>query len=108
MSFEDQVGYANDALFRKRVRMATITAAIAVQGEAQGSMPGSEYTKRQVLATKVIQTAGIGTPTEDVARMFLWAVIANVAISPASSDGDIQFTVNSVWGDCAGVTGDES
>lgn len=108
MAFETQVALTTNQLLRKRIRLASIIAALQVQGEAQGGTPEGAFVKRQVLATKVIQTAGLGTPTEDLAMMFVWLVVANEAISDASSDSDIQFTVNSVWSDAAGVTGTET
>ena len=36
---------------------------------------------------------------------FTLAVASNAAIVTGSTDGDIQFTVNSIWDDMAGVTG---
>jgi hypothetical protein len=91
---------------RQRIRMASVQAAFLVLGEDQGTLPAAAYTKRQNLAVKVIATAGLGTPDDDVARMFVWAVCQNSAItSPEATDGDIEFTVSSVWSDCAGVTG---
>jgi hypothetical protein len=109
MTFQDQYAYVGDSTFRQRVHVASMTAAIAVQGEEKpAQMKGGEYEKRQALATKMITTGGIGTPTEDLQRMFLWAVIANPVVTPASDDGEIQFVVNSVFSKCAGVKGNEA
>lgn len=107
MSYEVRIGLASNPLFRKKIRLATVIAAVDIQGEEQGATPEGAFQKRQALATKVIKTAGIGTPDEDLLAMFVWAVIANVSITAESSDSDIQFTVNSVWSDAAGVTGAE-
>jgi hypothetical protein len=107
VTFQEQYSYVQDSLFRKRVHVATMIAAVAVQGEAQGVMTSGEFNKRQILATKMITTGGVGTPAEDLQRMFVWAAITNPVISPASDDGEIQFVINSVWSDCAGVTGTE-
>jgi hypothetical protein len=107
MGFKEQAGYAADPDFRKRVLVASLTAAVAIQGESKGSLKSGEYDKRQVLATKLIQTGGLGTVNEDLQRMFVWAVITNVAITSASLDSDIQFAVNSLFSKCAGATGTE-
>lgn len=102
MVFADQVALAQDQDFRDRVRMAAVTAAVNVAGEAQSGLPVAAYQKRQVLANRVLTSAGYGERGE-VLDMFAWAVAQNAAITVASSDSDIQFTVNSVWSDCAGV-----
>jgi hypothetical protein len=108
MSFLEQSSYADNGEFRKRIRVASMIAAVNVQGEEKlPAMKNGEYEKRQVLATKMIQTGGIGTPNEDLQRMFVWAVLTNAAVTPLSNDGEIQFVVNSVWSKCAGVKGNE-
>jgi len=108
MGFKEQAGYATDPDFRKRILVASLTAAVAIQGEDKpAQMKGGEYTKRQVLASKLIQTGGLGALNEDLQRMFVWVVITNAVITPASDDGAIQFVVNSVFSKCAGATGVE-
>lgn len=102
MAFPEQVTLAKDEAFRSRVRMAAVTAAVLVAGEAQNAIPVAAYQKRQVLANRVLTAAGLGAHGE-VLDMFVWAVAQNVAITAASLDSDIQFTINSVWSDCAGV-----
>ena len=103
MAFVDQITLAKDEAFRSRVRMAVMTAAVLVAGEAQNAMSTTAYLKRQGLATKVLAAAGYGEHGE-ILDMFAWSVAQNSAISSGSTDSDIQFTVNSVWSDCAGVT----
>jgi hypothetical protein len=108
MTFQDQYTFASDSMFRNRIRVATLTAAVNVQGEDKPpQMKGGEYAKRQALATKLISTGGIGTPNEDLQRMFVWAIITNAVITPASDDGAIQFVVNLLFSKCAGATGVE-
>jgi hypothetical protein len=83
-------------------------AAVNVQGEEKpNGMKTGEYAKRQILAYKLISTGGIGSPNEDLQRMFVWAIITNAAVTPASDDGAIQFVVNSLFSKCAGATGTE-
>lgn len=103
MAFVEQITLAKDEAFRTRVRMAVMTAAVLVAGEAQNAMSTTAYLKRQGLATKVLAAAGYGEHGE-MLDMFAWAVAQNGAITAVSLDSDIQFQVNAVWSDCAGVT----
>lgn len=97
MTYADQAALAVNAAFRDRVKVATVIAAVAIQGEAVGAFSEQQYQKRQRLSSRVLTNpAG---PLES----FVWAVTANAAITSGSTDGDIQFTVNSVWDDVAGV-----
>lgn len=98
MAYTDQATLADDATFRSRVRVAVATAAVQVMGEAKNTSD-TTFGKRQALAYEVLRSAAAGTLLE----AFVWATVANVAISGGSSDSDIQFTVNSAWDDLAGV-----
>ncbi len=104
-TFLEQVANTTDGDLRRRIRMATVIAAINVQGEAPASHSPAFLSKRADLAKRVLDTAGAGTATDQLAAAFVWAICANVAISVNSLDSDIQFAVNSVWSDVAGVTG---
>lgn len=104
-TFMEQVNNTQDGDLRKRIRMASVIAAISVQGEATAGHTPAWLAKRADLAKRVLDTAGEGTPTDRVASAFVWAVCANVAISPSSLDSDLQFAVNAIWSDIAGVTG---
>lgn len=111
-SLEERIALTREGWFRQRVRMAAVNAAIDVQGEALGDMSPAKYQKRQALATAVITTAGQGTPDQDLVRMFTWAcansTLTDTWISTEDvPDNDLQFTMNSVWDDCAGVTGSD-
>jgi hypothetical protein len=97
MAYLDQAALAADVDFQSRVRVAIVTAAVDVMGEAKGAMTDTVFNKRQVFAYQVL-----GNSLGYLER-FVWAVVANVAITGASVDGDIQFTVNSLWGDLSGV-----
>lgn len=103
MAFADQIALTKDASFRDKVRMAAITAAVNVAGEAQASMSTTAYLKRQGLATRVLASAAHGEHSE-ILEMFVWATAQNGAITLSSVDSDIQFQVNAVWSDCSGVT----
>lgn len=98
MSFTDQATLAADTSFQLKVRVAVVTAAKDVMGEDKGSMSDTVFGKRQQFAFQVINSS-LG-----YLDRFVWAVVANPVITNASSDSDIQFTVNSLWDDLAGVT----
>lgn len=97
MAYTDQAALANDVTFRDRVRVAIVTAAIAVMGETQTGTD-QQYGKRQALAYAMLTNSG------GYLERFAWGVVANAAITGASNDGDIQFTVDSLIDDMAGVT----
>lgn len=99
MAFTDQATLAKDTGFQDRVRVAIVTAATNVLGEAKGEKSDQVYGKRQYLAYQILTNSGGHT------ERFSWAVAANPAVTAASNDGDIQFTVDSLIDDMAGVTG---
>jgi hypothetical protein len=94
---------AGDNALRRRVRVAMVIAGLAVQGEASAS-PATPITmaKRAVLASKILASGG---GDDDLLMSFVWAVVSPGLVTPASTDSDIQFTVNSIFSDMAGVTG---
>jgi hypothetical protein len=104
----DSVGFAQDGSLRKRIRMATVVAGLAVQGEATATQTAQGLIKRQALAARILATAGEGTATDQLAQAFVWAVLAGGLITPSSPDADIQFTVNSVFSDLAGLSAAET
>jgi hypothetical protein len=99
VAYTAQATLASDQAFRDKVRVALATAAVEVMGEAEGSYSNAQFGKRQALAHSVLTSAASGMWLE----AFVWGVVANVAITDQSSDSDIQFTVNSLWDDIAGV-----
>ena len=103
MAFTDQATLAENTVFRTKVRVALATAAKDVMGEAKASMSDTEFGKRQALAFEVLRAAASGMYLE----AFVWAVVANPVITDQSPDDAIQFTVNSSWGDLAGVRNSE-
>lgn len=84
--------------FIRRVTAAMVSAAIAVGAEPFG---GSQYSlARRALVTKVLEDPSLW------GNRFAHAVASNVAVTAASNDGDIQFTVNSMWDAMAGAYAD--
>ena len=101
MAYTDQHALALDAVFQSRVKVAMATAGIAIVGEAQAAMSTQETRKRQKYGIQVLNDLDGHLDT------FAFAVTQNAAIVTGSTDDDIQFTVNSVWNDLAGVLEDD-
>jgi hypothetical protein len=101
MAFADQYDLARPGAtadaFEKRVFEAMMTAAHQIVGEDQGSMTGTNHKKRHDLAHAILNA-----PDEHI-QNFKDSVVTNASITAASTDADVQFTVNSNFGDIAGV-----
>lgn len=95
MSLVDTADLATYPAFIRRVTSAVVAAAVSVGNEGYD---GTQYRiMRRALATNVLADS-----TAWGAR-FAWGVAANPAISYTASDGDIEFTVNSLWDAMAGA-----
>ena len=101
MAFADQASLAIDSLFRTKVRIAALFAAIAVVGETPKNR-GETDAKRQRLGRDVL-IDGCAAKLD----AFAWAVAAFGTITALSTDSDIQFVVNSLWDDLSGVRSNE-
>lgn len=98
MAFTDRAALARDATFQDRVQVAYVKAAVNVGAEAASSQPSYDaYYRRAALSVQVLNN-----PSQ-FREPYTWAVIHNDAISDASSDSDIEWTVNSLWDAMAGV-----
>lgn len=86
---------AQDGDFRLKVKIAMISAAKDVAASAPTAF--LDYAKRQAYAVQVLNEPDYKL------NPFCFAVAANPAITSASTDSDIQFTVNSVFDSLAGV-----
>lgn len=96
MSLIDQAHLALDGVFRDRVRVAMIQAAESVQAESTGT---ANDTNRSNYAKSILNNP------DAYVSAFSSAVAAdpnNAGITSASSDSDIQFTVNAVFNALAG------
>lgn len=81
--------------FVSRCEAAMVYAAVAIGNETD---TGTEYERlRRALATNVLQGR------LRFVDAFAWAVAANPSVTLAATDGDIQFSVNSVWDAIAGA-----
>lgn len=96
MSLLDQAQLAQHEGFRDRVLICAVQAAVNVAAEA----PSGDTRKDNLRAT--LATNVMNDPLGHVDR-FAWATAQNAAISYASTDSDMQWTVNSLWDGMAGV-----
>ena len=92
MSFEGQydlaTGQSVEAIaFRKKVEHAIVKSALAIKAAGPEVLGG----ERKALARLVLYD-----PVA-YAALFAKAVVTNAAITSASIDSDIEFTVNSMW-----------
>ncbi|MCA1685081.1 MAG: hypothetical protein LC745_03685 [Planctomycetia bacterium] len=94
MAYIDQYDLSDDTVFRKRVRIAMLTAAANVQAEATST---ANHTNRANYAKLVLNA-----PDAYIAA-FSQATCTNAAITSTSLDGDLQFEVNSIWNAMAGT-----
>lgn len=102
-TFSDLGAIAKDSNFQSRVQYAMMVAAVNVYSEAAGT-PG--HPARSAFAVRVINGQfSILTACLAVLTNATIAAEANLVTTPgfAIPDGDIQFSVNSLWNDFAGV-----
>lgn len=101
MGLQETAALARHETFRDRVGMAVVKAAVNVAAELPADPPDTRKDElRANLATNVLND-----PDGHRAR-FTWAVLSNAAVAGAgldAPDGDIEFTVASVWDAIAGV-----
>lgn len=95
-SFAECAYLAGYPPFVDRVRIAMVTAAQQI-GEETPDVTTDYRRLRRALSVKVLSDPDSWAPK------FAVAVVTNVAISIASTDSDIQFTVNSMWDSIAGA-----
>ena len=98
MSLESSYDDAKNATLQKRVIAAIYKAAQSVAAESTTGKGEQEYLKRQNLAYKV--------KFQGEAMVSQWAmsICSGGIITNASTDNDIEFTVNSQWDAFSGVT----
>jgi hypothetical protein len=98
MSFLESYADAYNQDFQKRVTSGIYKAAQNVASEAKGLMTDAQYTKRQNLA---FRTKNQG---ESFVAQWSLSICSGGLITTASTDQDIEFTINSQWDAFAGVT----
>lgn len=102
MSFDTQVTLAKDSSFRMKVKLAAFKAAVAVAAEKLTASKDTLFSKRNGLAFKILRSWD-----QTLEDGWAFAVATNATVTAASSDNDIEFTVNSMYNAMAGVTGQE-
>jgi hypothetical protein len=94
-TLEASYSLSTNATFRARVRSAIAIAAKDVFGETSSGIPSKDQ-KRRDLAFGVLNSV------DSYVERFATLVAVNPSVTSSASDGDIQFTVNSLWDDVAG------
>lgn len=95
MALSDMTDLATWPPFVRRVTAGMLKAAVAVGNEA---FDGSQYKlMRRALVVKTLEDAPLW------GSRFAYAVASNAAISFASTDNDVEWTIASVWDAMAGA-----
>jgi len=94
MSFLTQAALAADPTFIARVAQAAATAAKNVMAEAANT---NGHVLRTNMANQVLRSPS------SWGSLIAIGVATNPTITGASTDGDIEFTVNSLWDAYSGV-----
>lgn len=100
MSAINQSILANDPVFIKRIRIIGAKSAVAVSNEAYGGTgqpTAAQHNKRIAYANAYLMDS------ERYAIQMAWGVASNPVITEDSADGDIEYTINSIWDAYAGV-----
>jgi hypothetical protein len=87
---------ANDEALQKRVRVAMVRTATLIVGEAWTN--ATLGMKRHALGEKVLADGGLAE-----LERFMFACVAGGAITPASTDTDIDNRLSAIWNGLAGV-----
>lgn len=100
LSYEERANLTDIPEFQKRVHVATLQAAVNVQGESTSGMSVTKAQKRAQVAYRVIQL------DPALLKQFVWIVAVSAALTDPSTatDGDLFSAVNAAWDDVAGVT----
>lgn len=95
MALSDMTDLAVYPPFVRRVTAAMLKAAVAVGAE---EFDGTGYRlSRRALVKQALEDSPLW------GSRFAYAVVSNPAINYASTDSDIEFTVNSVWDAMSGA-----
>jgi hypothetical protein len=103
MTFVEQAELAENGEFQARVRQAAIFAAVEIMAWVPVNTPQAieAHRRRAAFASTVLRE-----PT-NYQRALAMSVASNPGLTgPQANDGDIQYTVNSMWDAWSGVTKD--
>ncbi len=92
--------------FRRKVKIAMVKAANAITGEAANppTLTQAEVDKRHTLAQEIYRSVGTDAAFDYMTVRFANACAAQGTLTELSTDNDIEFTVNAVYDDLAGIT----
>ncbi len=102
MAYSDDYALSQDVTFQNRVRMAMMKAAITIMSESATAYNAQTEVLRTNLATSILQN-----PTLYIFSFTQASIEAGASGSPltsASSDGNIDVAIASVWNGVAGAT----
>jgi hypothetical protein len=99
MSYVDDLGTAQHSIFRGRVRMAAVKAAVAVANEGPSGDERRDSLRGNLATNVLADPAGYE-------ERFVWAVLTNSAVAAAgiaAPDGDLDYVMTTVWDALAGL-----
>jgi hypothetical protein len=99
MAYLDNIATARHELFRGRVRMAAVKAAVDIAAEAPSGDTRRDNL-RGTLATNVLNDPAA------FEERFVWAALTNPTIAGAginAPDGDLEYVMATIWDALAGV-----
>lgn len=102
MSLKSDKELATNSSFLTQIEMAMLNAANNIAGETPASPANTSLDDKRHALT---QNVYVGKDTWLVT--FAHACAAMGTLSTASTDSDVQNSVNAIWNDLAGVTGAE-
>lgn len=100
MSFQTSFSLATTGDFRQRIKICIIKSAQSVMTEAASGNTDRDNRRRN-LANSILRSP------DSYVEAFSFLVAANPAITAASSDSDIEFTVNSGFNGMANVNANQ-
>ena len=107
MTFNEQINLAQHGDFKRQVKMAIIKSALDIAGETPASPANVPLDDaRHALAVNIFADIAVGDSIW--LTRFAYACAANnnlVAAQTSNTDADVQFTVNTIYNDMAGVSG---
>ena len=86
--FNGQWDLAQNPEFQRRVQQAAVKSAIAVSAEDAQT---ANHAERVAWGNQILRSP------EGYGKTIAYGVLTNALIGMASSDSDIEFTVNSMW-----------
>jgi len=100
MAYSDQFELSQNPDFVKRLRIIIVKVAIDVQAEATDVLQvpvGVTYTKQELHDLRAKLAYKVLSNPVGYAELMAYGVSANVVVSAESTDGDLEFTVSSMW-----------